>query len=54
VIEGVGAFLDCNLVAEHEAGDHVIFIGEVMALGFEAEFSPLMFHGGRYGFLRED
>ena len=54
VIDGVGAFLDCNLVAEHEAGDHVIFIGEVMALGFEPEFSPLMFHGGRYGFLRED
>jgi flavin reductase (DIM6/NTAB) family NADH-FMN oxidoreductase RutF len=54
VIEGAGAFLDCRVVDEHEAGDHVIFIGEVLALGFESEFSPLMFHGGRYGFLRED
>lgn len=54
VLEGAGAFLDCRVVNEHEAGDHVIFIGEVLALGFETEFAPLMFHGGRYGFLRED
>jgi flavin reductase (DIM6/NTAB) family NADH-FMN oxidoreductase RutF len=48
ILEGAGGFLDCRLVDSHEAGDHVIFIGEVVALGFESEFSPLVFHSGKY------
>jgi flavin reductase (DIM6/NTAB) family NADH-FMN oxidoreductase RutF len=54
VLSGAGGFLDCLLVAAHEAGDHVIYIGEVVALGFESEFSPLLFHHGRYKLLRDD
>jgi len=48
VIEEVPAFLDCRLVETYEAGDHLIFIGEVEALGVDAEVEPLLFHGGRY------
>lgn len=48
VIEGAIGYLDCRLHATHAAGDHEIFIGEVLELGFEADGSPLIFHGGRY------
>jgi flavin reductase (DIM6/NTAB) family NADH-FMN oxidoreductase RutF len=49
VINGAAAYLDCALAAEHEAGDHVIFIGEVLALGPRLPASdPLVFFAGRY------
>jgi flavin reductase (DIM6/NTAB) family NADH-FMN oxidoreductase RutF len=48
VMEEVAAFLDCRLVETYEAGDHLIFIGAVEALGVDAEVEPLLFHGGRY------
>jgi len=48
IFDGVAAYLDCKLHAAHEAGDHLIFIGEVLDLGFNDENEPLLFHGGRY------
>jgi flavin reductase (DIM6/NTAB) family NADH-FMN oxidoreductase RutF len=48
ILEGAIGYLDCRLHAAHEAGDHQIFIGEVMELGFDADGQPLLFHGGRY------
>jgi flavin reductase len=48
VIEGAAAFLDCRLVATHEEGDHMIFVGEVAALGYDQDADPLLFHGGGY------
>ena len=48
VLEGVAAYLDCRLVDAHDAGDHVVFIGEVMALGVDLDVEPLVFHGGAY------
>ena len=48
IIDGAVGYLDCRLHAAHEAGDHVIFIGEVLALGHDASVEPLVFHGGRY------
>jgi len=48
ILEGVAAYLDCRLHDSHEAGDHVIFIGEVLALGHSEDVEPLLFHGGRY------
>ncbi len=47
-IDGVVAFLDCRLAETHEAGDHLIFIGEVLALDVDREAEPLLFHGSRY------
>jgi flavin reductase (DIM6/NTAB) family NADH-FMN oxidoreductase RutF len=48
IIERAAAYLDCWLAAAHEAGDHLIFIGEVVALGVDREARPLLFHHGGY------
>jgi flavin reductase (DIM6/NTAB) family NADH-FMN oxidoreductase RutF len=48
IIEGAMAYLDCRLHTELESGDHLIFIGEVLELGFNPETEPLVFHGGQY------
>jgi flavin reductase (DIM6/NTAB) family NADH-FMN oxidoreductase RutF len=53
ILDGVAGHLDCTLVASHEAGDHVIFIGEVQALEVAPEAAPLLFHGGGYRLLQE-
>jgi flavin reductase len=54
ILEKAAAYLDCWLAAQHEAGDHLIFIGEVVALGVDPTARPLVFHGGGYASLRED
>jgi flavin reductase (DIM6/NTAB) family NADH-FMN oxidoreductase RutF len=51
ILEGAAGYLDCAVHAEHEAGDHLIFIGEVLALGTNPDTQPLLFHGGQYRFL---
>jgi flavin reductase len=48
IIDGAAAYLDCRVHETHEAGDHLIFIGEVLELGYEPDAEPLVFHGGRY------
>jgi len=48
ILEGVAGYLDCRLAAAHGAGDHVIYVGEVLALGYDADVEPLLFHGGAY------
>jgi flavin reductase (DIM6/NTAB) family NADH-FMN oxidoreductase RutF len=48
ILDGAAGYLDCRLHADHEAGDHRIFIGEVLELGFDSEATPLLFHGGQY------
>jgi len=53
ILEGVTAYLDCRLAASHLAGDHVIFIGEVMALGVDLDSKPLVFHQGQYRYFGE-
>ena len=53
IIEGVCGHLDCRLHTSHEAGDHLIFIGEVVALDSDPEVPPLLFHGGGYGLLNK-
>jgi flavin reductase (DIM6/NTAB) family NADH-FMN oxidoreductase RutF len=53
VLDGAVAYLDCRLHTEHEAGDHDIFIGEVLELGVDPEGEPLLFHGGKYKLVGE-
>lgn len=48
ILDDAAAYLDCRLHASHEAGDHRIFIGEVVELGVDPGGDPLLFHGGRY------
>jgi flavin reductase (DIM6/NTAB) family NADH-FMN oxidoreductase RutF len=54
IIDGVAAHLDCRLAAAHEAGDHLIYIGEVQALAIAPDAQPLLFHAGRYRLPKED
>jgi flavin reductase (DIM6/NTAB) family NADH-FMN oxidoreductase RutF len=54
IIDEVAAFLDCRLEASHEAGDHVILVGEVLALGVEPGVAPLLFHHSRYRRVHPD
>ena len=49
VLEGVVAWIDCELYAEHDGGDHTIVVGRVLDLGATAERMPLVFHRGAYG-----
>ena len=49
VLEGVVAWIDCELYAEHDGGDHTIVVGRVLDLGATAERTPLVFHRGAYG-----
>ncbi|MEG0822782.1 MAG: flavin reductase family protein [Burkholderiaceae bacterium] len=47
LIEGCVASFECHTVGRHRAGDHTIFVGEV--LEFHAPGgTPLIFHSGRY------
>ena len=49
VLEAAIAFVDCETVAEHDAGDHVIVVGRVQELGYAPEGKPLLFYRGGYG-----
>lgn len=49
IIDGVVAWIDCELYAVHEAGDHYIAIGQVRALDVERPDPPLVFVRGAYG-----
>ncbi len=51
VIDGVHAWLDCEVVARHPGGrTHTIYVALVTALA-DGMGRPLVFHGGRYGGL---
>jgi flavin reductase (DIM6/NTAB) family NADH-FMN oxidoreductase RutF len=47
LLEGTLAELACNVVAEHLAGDHTLFLGEVESMECH-EGQPLLFHRGQY------
>jgi flavin reductase (DIM6/NTAB) family NADH-FMN oxidoreductase RutF len=42
------ASLDCTLVAAHDAGDHVIYVGRVEALRQARDAEPLLYYRGSY------
>ncbi len=50
LVRGALAHLECRVAARHEAGDHLLYVGEVLRL---AAFPgrPLLYHAGRYGRL---
>jgi 3-hydroxy-9,10-secoandrosta-1,3,5(10)-triene-9,17-dione monooxygenase reductase component len=47
ILDGVSAWIDCELVAVHEGGDHFIVLGAVHSC-HAVGGSPLVFHRGRY------
>jgi flavin reductase (DIM6/NTAB) family NADH-FMN oxidoreductase RutF len=48
VLADVSAWIDCELVGEHDGGDHTIVIGSVRALHADPQRHPLIFYRGRY------
>jgi len=49
IIDGSLHWLDCEMHAEHQAGDHLIVIGEVKALNLQETLTqPLLYFKGRY------
>jgi flavin reductase (DIM6/NTAB) family NADH-FMN oxidoreductase RutF len=48
VLVGAAASFDCVLRQSHRAGDHLIVLGEVVALVHRPQLEPLIFHGGGY------
>lgn len=48
IIEGALASFECTLSATHDAGDHVIVVGEVTKCHHK-DGAPLVFHKGTYG-----
>ena len=49
VLDDVVAWIDCNLYAVYEAGDHFIALGEVVELETVRADRPLRFFQGKYG-----
>jgi 3-hydroxy-9,10-secoandrosta-1,3,5(10)-triene-9,17-dione monooxygenase reductase component len=47
------AFLECEIVAEHPAGDHWIVVGHVDALQTSPSKDPLVFFAGEFGALQQ-
>jgi flavin reductase (DIM6/NTAB) family NADH-FMN oxidoreductase RutF len=52
ILPGVLAALDCRVVAAHDAGDHVIYVGRVEAIEL-AGGEPLLYHDGDYRALAD-
>lgn len=49
ILDGAVAWIDCDLDAVHEAGDHYIVIGRVRDLDIAHPSLPLLFFRGGYG-----
>jgi flavin reductase (DIM6/NTAB) family NADH-FMN oxidoreductase RutF len=47
LISGAVVHLDCELTATHDAGDHVLCVGQV-GLAFTHPGTPLVYHASRY------
>jgi len=53
LLNGALGFVECRVVATHDAGDHTIFIGEVEGLDADGG-DPLLYFRGKYRRLSED
>ncbi|MGY1637046.1 flavin reductase family protein [Geodermatophilus sp. SYSU D00742] len=51
VLDDVVAWIDCELWAEYDGGDHTLVAARVLDLGADARRRPLLFHRGAYGLL---
>jgi flavin reductase (DIM6/NTAB) family NADH-FMN oxidoreductase RutF len=48
LLDGAVAWLECRVVGEHEAGDHTIFVAEVMSIELGRNAQALVYVGGEY------
>jgi flavin reductase (DIM6/NTAB) family NADH-FMN oxidoreductase RutF len=54
VLADATASFDCRLQQSHRAGDHLIVLGEVIALVHRPQLEPLIFHAGMYKALEHE
>jgi len=54
VLVDAAASFDCRLRQSHRAGDHLIVLGEVVALVHRPQLEPLVFHAGSYRSLEHE
>jgi flavin reductase (DIM6/NTAB) family NADH-FMN oxidoreductase RutF len=54
VLEGIVAWIDGELWAEYDGGDHTVAVARVLDLGAHPDRRPLLFHRGAYGLLRTE
>jgi 3-hydroxy-9,10-secoandrosta-1,3,5(10)-triene-9,17-dione monooxygenase reductase component len=54
VLAGIVAWIDGELWAEYDGGDHTIAVARVLDLGSHPDRRPLLFHRGAYGLLRTE
>jgi flavin reductase len=54
VLVDAAASFDCRLRQSHRAGDHLIVLGEVIALVHRPELEPLIFHAASYKSLEHE
>ena len=52
VLPGCVATFDCRVVAAHDTGDHVVYVGEVLWVDTDPEREPLLYASGSYGRFR--
>ncbi len=48
IVQGSLAYIYCNIVSRHDAGDHTIYVGEVVDLD-QGQGEPLLYHNRRFG-----
>jgi flavin reductase (DIM6/NTAB) family NADH-FMN oxidoreductase RutF len=53
-LEGALAVIECELEAEHPAGDHWIVVGRVTRLQLSADTDPLVYFAGDFGAFHTD
>jgi flavin reductase (DIM6/NTAB) family NADH-FMN oxidoreductase RutF len=53
LVPGALAYLECRLSAAYDAGDHALYVGEVVELSANPG-RPLVYHGSAYGELAAD
>lgn len=49
LLDGVLAWIDCEVETVHDGGDHEICVAKVRSLGVEHRDGPLVFYRGGYG-----
>jgi N-acetyl-1-D-myo-inositol-2-amino-2-deoxy-alpha-D-glucopyranoside deacetylase len=54
LLEGATGWVDTRVWAVHDGGDHLIVVGEVVALGLGADTGPLLYHDSAYRQLEAD
>ncbi|EME50621.1 nitrilotriacetate monooxygenase component B [Rhodococcus ruber BKS 20-38] len=49
ILDGAAAWFEAALVAEHDGGDHLVAVADLLDFGSDSTTQPLVFHRSRYG-----